>query len=109
MNLCNVYKANPVSSLRRDVLYSLYQWWARHQGSAAVRSPLSVRRQQPASAPCRQINSSQNIITYHTQVFSELRATCPHREDRDRPVGLHVCVECVKTISSVGSTKGVRF
>lgn len=69
---------------------SLYQWWASHRGSAAVRSPLSVRRQQPASAPCQQINSSQNIITFHTQVFSEVRAACPHREDRDRPV----YVEC---------------
>lgn len=59
-----------------------YQWWVRHRGSAAVRSPLSVERQQPASAPCLQINSRQTIITFHTQVFLEVRAPCSHWEDR---------------------------
>ena len=78
-----------------------YQWWARHRGSAAVRGPLSVGRQQPASAPCQQINSSQTIITFHTQIFSEVR------EEHDRPV--RACVECVKTIRGIASTKGMRL
>lgn len=62
---------------------SLYQWWARHRGSAAVRGPLSLGRQQPASAPRRQINSSRKIITFRTQAFSEVRATAPQREDEE--------------------------
>lgn len=63
-----------------------YQWWVRHRGSAAVRSPLSVERQQSASARCPQINSRQTIITIHVQVFLEVRAPCPHWEDRDWPI-----------------------
>lgn len=55
-----------------DVLSSFfYQWPAHHRGSAAARAPLSVGRQQSAFAPCQQINSSQTIITFHTQVFLE--------------------------------------
>ena len=61
---------------------SLYQWQSRHQGSAAVRAPLSFGGQQPAFGPCGQINSSQNIITFHTQVFSE--APCANQEYSDK-------------------------
>lgn len=75
-----------VSACEVDVLSSVfYQWPAHHWGSAAARAPLSVRRQQSAFAPCQQINSSQTIITFHTQVFSEaIDASSKDIEDKTK-------------------------